>query len=180
MMPTARKENITIRTVAEETIVYDLEKNKAHCLNPTAAFVWHHCDGQTSVEKLAALVEEKLSVANGEAVVRLALEQLSRRSLLLEAVVPLAGEARHTRREALKKLAAVAAVAAALPLIMTMTAKSSRAAASDPCAASAAAANLAACTGLPNGRGCSRSSCDSNGKLTSNESGECSNSGVCT
>jgi hypothetical protein len=44
-LPQARTEGLTVRELAEETLVYDKERHKAHCLNRTAACVWKHCDG---------------------------------------------------------------------------------------------------------------------------------------
>ena len=48
-VPVARKENLVIQEMPEEVLVYDMDTNKAHCLNRTAAFVWKSCDGKNSV-----------------------------------------------------------------------------------------------------------------------------------
>jgi len=53
MKPRARKDDLLIQDLPEETLVYDVVRHRAHCLNRTAALVWRHCDGKTSVEKLA-------------------------------------------------------------------------------------------------------------------------------
>jgi hypothetical protein len=124
VFPRARKDRLTVRELPDETLVYDQERHKGHCLNATASLVWRHCDGQTSVDELARLVARELRMGlrrAGEAVevVGLALEQLGRRHLLDEAPEPLPGPRRVTRREALKKLA----LAAALPLVMTVATK---------------------------------------------------------
>jgi hypothetical protein len=118
--PKARKDQLTVRDVAEETLVYDLERHKAHCLNPTAAFIWKHCDGDTTIPDLARLLREELNVPQPEMVIRLALEQLSRRHLLEQPIAPPSAAARLSRRDALKKLAVAAAV---LPTVMTLTAR---------------------------------------------------------
>jgi hypothetical protein len=125
MLPRARQDKLTVRELSDETLVFDHQRNKAHCLNQTVALVWRHCDGQTDVAELTRLLHQSLGVPAGEAVVGLALEQLGSRHLLVEAVEPLAGSARLSRREALKKLA-LAAVA--MPLVMTVTAPNARAA----------------------------------------------------
>jgi len=119
MHPCARKENLTIRELSEETLVYDREHGKAHCLNRTAALVWKHCDGQHDLAALAMLLQGELELpaVEAEAAARLALEQLSRRHLLKEPITPLEAE-RLTRRAALRKIAV--ATAAALPLVMTL------------------------------------------------------------
>jgi hypothetical protein len=121
--PHARKEKLTIRDLPDETLVYDLERHKAHCLNATAALVWKHCDGKTPLEKLAQILQETQNVPAPEAAVSLALEQLNRRYLLQGSIDPVSGPQRLSRREALKK---VAATAIALPLVMTISAPLAR------------------------------------------------------
>jgi hypothetical protein len=138
-LPKARTERLTVSELADETLVYDHDRQRAHCLNATAALVWRHCDGQTSVEQLAALLPQG---EGAEAVVRLALDQLSRRGLLVEKVAPLTGQARVSRREALKKLV-VAAVA--LPAVMTIVA---------PKAWAGFSQLPTSCQGLNNGAAC--------------------------
>ncbi len=118
MLPCARKDRLTIRELPEETLVYDQDRHKAHCLNATARAVWRHCDGETSVDELARIVAKEIGIASASAVVGLALEQLARRHLLETAPAPAAD--RISRRDALKKLAAGAAL---LPLIMTVATK---------------------------------------------------------
>jgi hypothetical protein len=121
--PHARKEKLTIRDLPDETLVYDLERHKAHCLNATAALVWKHCDGKTPLEKLAQILQEAQNVPAPEAAVSLALEQLNRRHLLEQTMEPISGPQRLSRREALKK---VVATAVALPLVMTISAPLAR------------------------------------------------------
>ena len=48
-LPAARTSGLVVRELAEETLVYDEERHRAHCLNRTAALVWRHCDGKTPV-----------------------------------------------------------------------------------------------------------------------------------
>ncbi len=120
MFPRARTDHLTVRELGDETLVYDRERHKGHCLNRTAALVWCHCDGRTSLAGLAQVVADETSVDDAAAVVGLALEQLGRRGLLVEAPTPLAPTERVGRREALRKLAFVAAV---LPLVLTIATK---------------------------------------------------------
>ncbi len=125
MQPKARQEKLTVRDLPDETLVFDHARNKAHCLNRTVALVWRHCDGKTSVAELAWMLNAELGIPAEESVVGLALEQLGSRHLLEQPVEPLAGFARLSRRDVLKKLA-LAAVA--MPLVMTITAPNARAA----------------------------------------------------
>ena len=59
MLPCRREKDLIVRQLSDETLVYDLKRDKAHCLNPTAAAVWRHCDGRTSVSQLAALLRRE-------------------------------------------------------------------------------------------------------------------------
>ncbi|HKI35501.1 MAG TPA: PqqD family protein [Gemmataceae bacterium] len=127
LLPIARRENLVVRELPGETLVYDLKQNKAHCLNRSAALVFCHCDGQTTLAELAAVLRRELGVPDVDAAVRLALEQLSRRGLLEQAVPrPEEGE-RRSRRAALRKLTAVLG---AVPLVLSLTTRHASAAVS--------------------------------------------------
>ena len=52
--PKAR-EDVVFRPLADEWVLFDPRRHLLHVLNLTAALVWSHCDGETSME---ALVEE--------------------------------------------------------------------------------------------------------------------------
>jgi hypothetical protein len=124
LFPVARQDGLVVRELPDETLVYDLRANKAHCLNRAAALVWRLCDGRASLAKLAAALREELGVPDGEAAARLALQQLSRRGLLENPAEPESAEGRIGRREALRKLA----VLGALPIVMTVAARHASAA----------------------------------------------------
>jgi Coenzyme PQQ synthesis protein D (PqqD) len=81
-LPKARAENLVVRELPEETLVYDVRSHEAHCLNRTAALVWKCCDGKTPVAAMAARVASELGVARDEALVRSALAQLGGTGLL--------------------------------------------------------------------------------------------------
>jgi len=40
------KKRAYVKQADGEVLIYDLERNKAHCLNNTAARVWQYCDGE--------------------------------------------------------------------------------------------------------------------------------------
>jgi hypothetical protein len=120
MFPKARLDKLSVQDVPHGTMIYDLEGNKYHCLNRTTALVWKHCDGQTSEAQLALVIHKELHLPADEAIVRLALEQLERRRLLEAPLDPWTSARRQARRDWLKNLAITAA---ALPVVMTVTAK---------------------------------------------------------
>jgi Coenzyme PQQ synthesis protein D (PqqD) len=121
MQPQARNDQLLIHDLVDETLVYDLARNKAHCLNRTAALVWRCCDGRTSPAEIARQVGAQLNIAANEGLVGLALNQLERARLLQAEAGRQRSVARCSRRDFARKLGiAVAAV----PLVMTVLAPS--------------------------------------------------------
>jgi hypothetical protein len=116
--PSARKSGLVIQEMPDEVLVYDLESNKAHCLNETAAFVWKSCDGKTSVSEIAALVDSKSGAKVSEDLVWLAIDQLSENNLLEEELR--ADFAGQSRREVIKKIGLATVVA--IPVIASLVA----------------------------------------------------------
>jgi hypothetical protein len=117
--PTARKNGLVVQEMPDEVLVYDLETDKAHCLNQTAAFVWKNCDGKTSVNEIVAQFEKQQGSKINEDLVWLAIDQLSERKLLENSVATkFAGE---SRRSVLKKIGFASVVA--LPVIASLVAR---------------------------------------------------------
>ena len=138
LMPRARQDELVVEELQDETLVYDLKRHKARCLNRTAALVWRHCDGQTSVADVAALLEEQLAIPADEAVVWMALDRLERAHLLTEPVTLPADRTQYSRRQMLRTLRRAAGITLLLPVIESIVA---------PLAAvQASCVTLAACT----------------------------------
>ncbi len=117
MMPRARQDDLVVEELPDETLVYDLERHKARCLNRTSGLVWRRCDGRTTVAEVAALLERELKIPADEAVVWMALDRLGRAHLLKEKVTLPADRARYSRREVLRTLRRVAGISLLLPVI---------------------------------------------------------------
>ena len=117
-LPAARGEGIIFKEVDGELLIYDIERNKAHCLNSTAALVWQHCDGRTNVTELARVVSTALGPTFDEIVIELALKQLSRDHLLREPYEGSLVVAGLSRRALVRRLSIGAVL---LPLITTIT-----------------------------------------------------------
>jgi len=115
LLPQARRDGLLVQAIDDEVVVYDTERHKAHCLNRTAARVWEHCDGRTSVADVARRLARELQAPVDQAAVWLAVEQLKKAHLLTEASRSPAG---LSRREVLKRLGVAAAVA--IPLVTTI------------------------------------------------------------
>ena len=53
IVPRARKAGLIVKNLNDEVLVYDLERNKAHSLNSSAAFIWKKCNGRRTVGDVA-------------------------------------------------------------------------------------------------------------------------------
>jgi hypothetical protein len=117
--PLARKKSLIIKELPTETLVYDLENDKAHCLNQTAARVWKNCDGKKTVAQLRALLEKETNSPVPEEMAWLALDQLEKFKLLETPVNHPAHLSGMSRRQMIR-LVGVAAIA--LPVITSIVA----------------------------------------------------------
>jgi len=122
--PRARKEGLLVQELPDEVLVYDLERHKAHCLNPTAALVWKHCDGRTTVSEMVRLLEKSLETSVDEDVVWCALNQLEKDHLLGDKVAWPVGMERISRRTLIRRVGMAAVL---LPLITTIAAPTAQA-----------------------------------------------------
>lgn len=120
-MPEARKQGLVVQEMPEEVLIYDLDTNKAHCLNNTAAFVWKSCDGKNTVTDIAKMFEVNAGKAVSEDLVWLAIEQLNDKKLLnAEMSSTLKGQ---NRREVIKKIGFASMIA--LPIVASLAAPTS-------------------------------------------------------
>ena len=112
--PMARQNGIVVQEMPDEVLVYDLDTNKAHCLNQSAALVWKSCDGSNTVADIVKQFDGKVT----EDFVWLAIDQLNENNLLEGKVVPrFAGQ---SRRQVLKTIGLASMVA--LPVIASLVA----------------------------------------------------------
>ena len=148
LMPRARQDELVVEELQDETLVYDLKRHKARCLNRTAALVWRRCDGQTSVAEVAALLEGQLATPTDEAVVWMALDRLGRAHLLSEPVALPADRAEYSRREVVRTLGRAAGISL-LPVVASILAPR----------AAAAASCVTSCVGVPKCTPCSPNGC---------------------
>ena len=128
--PQVRPDGLLVEQVGDEVVVYDTDSKEAHCLSPLAAAVFNHCDGQTRVDHLPAAVSASLGETVDAERVGDALVQLEERKLL---AAPVATRAGVSRRDLLRRTAAVGAAAAAVPLIVSIVAPTPAAAQTRTC-----------------------------------------------
>lgn len=108
-LPQIKNDNFLEQSLEKELLIYDLNINKAFCLNETAAKVYHACDGTKDIQTMSA----ELSLP--AEVIKLALDDFDRRNLLVDSF-----EINTSRRELIRK-AGFASVFA-LPVISALVA----------------------------------------------------------
>lgn len=120
-LPAARTAQLVVRELPDEVLVYDLDRDKAHCLNKASSMVWKHCDGKTSVAEMTNLLKTEFSTRVDADVVWLAVSQLRRFHLLDEPnATPI--QLKVTRRDVVRKYLPAAL---ALPVILSISSPTS-------------------------------------------------------
>jgi hypothetical protein len=156
--PTARKSGLVIQEVPDEILVFDLNSNKAHCLNMTAATVWKSCDGKTSIQEIASILEKQSGKGVSDDVVWLAVDQLNENSLLEGNATSRFAD--QTRREVIKKIGLASMIA--LPVVASLVAPRN-----------ALASVSCACAGLGGASACTNLAANCGGTCCQNDTGAC-------
>lgn len=135
-LPIIPTRNLVVQTVGKELLVYDLTKHRVFNLNETSALVFNACDGQTSFEALKHRYELT------DDLIHFALRELKTNGLLEDYRSDyFAG---LSRREVVRRIGVTCA--AALPLIVGITAPTAANAQSITCTPDAGdGGNGAAC-----------------------------------
>jgi len=152
-MPQARRSGLIVKEVDSEVLIYDQERNKAHCLNPTSSKVWKYCDGKTTVADACSALTHDLATPVDEKLVWYAVDQFSQDHLLEELVMPAFMMPGLSRRQMVRTLGLAAAVA--VPLVTSILAPTPAQAATcitqgNPCSAAGLCCS-GLCPGEPNG-----------------------------
>jgi hypothetical protein len=123
MLPKKRTRNLLVEEIGDESVVYDLERDRVHRLNQTTARVWALSNGRRTVADVAARLGRELGVAGCEPMVWMALDQLERAYLLAEPLGRTSTARALSRREAIA-LGLTGAAAFVLPGCESVTAPS--------------------------------------------------------
>jgi hypothetical protein len=136
----------------DELLIYDLVRNKAHCLNQTAAMVWKRCDGKTSVKQMVRLLEKKTECPVDEAVVLMAFDQLGKAYLLEGPARKWPGASGISRREVIRRIGIAASVS--LPIVTSIVAPKAAAAINCRAAGQSCTSSAQCCSGVCNASVC--------------------------
>ncbi len=82
MDPKRRQDNLIVREMDDEVLIYDRTANRAVCLNRAAWTVWNHCDGRTSVDQMRTRLSTEMASSLPEGLVERALKDLGAAGLL--------------------------------------------------------------------------------------------------
>src|SRR5262249_29253389 len=141
-----------IEPLDDELLVYDTHSHRSNALNATAAFVWRHCDGKTSIPDLARLMHAELGAPEDEALALLALKRLATARLLEDNRLP-EGVEKVTRRSVARRLALVGGMTVLLPVILSIVAPTAAEAATcvtvADCVARTVCGNTPCCESFP-------------------------------
>ena len=143
-MPKARQEQLIVKELPDELLIYDLKHDQAHCLNETAALVWKNCDGRKTVDQLRELMEDNAGSPVPEEMVWLALDQLETFKLLDEAALKPAQFAGMNRRDLVRR---VGIAAIALPIILSIVSPTAKAQGSCKANGQSCGSNNQCCSG---------------------------------
>ena len=118
--PQSKKQNLVEQQMDGELLIYDLERDRALCLNETSALVWQACDGKRTVADINDLLGKQLKTQTDEDIVWFALDQLSKEKLIEPPVGLDSKFGGMSRRQVIKKIGLGSMVA--LPVVAGLVA----------------------------------------------------------
>jgi hypothetical protein len=150
-LPRIRMNDLVVQEHAAEVLVYDLNLNKAYCLNETSAMIWQLCDGTKTVAEIGQSLSSKLNGSITEDLVWLALDQFKRDNLLENNDRFEINFNGLSRRQVIKKIGFASMIM--LPIVSSVVA---------PRAAEAASGLFANCVPCSSPAQCASNNCSTN------------------
>ncbi len=148
--PKARRDKLVIQELPDELLVYDQQRDMAHCLNRSAALIWKRCDGNTSIAEISHSVAKELKTPVDERAVWFAIAQFSKDHLLEnQPQVPVGMLQGMNRRQMVRTLGIAAVVA--VPLVTSIVAPTPAQAATCLPSGAACTSSAQCCSGLCSG-----------------------------
>ena len=119
-LPEAKTLNIVVQESEKETLLYDLENNKAFCLNETCASVWKKCDGTSGIGEIAEAMSKEIGTTVSNDVVFLALEELKKNEIVSDFDGEYSQFDGLSRRDVIRKVGFASMIA--LPVVSSIVA----------------------------------------------------------
>lgn len=120
MKPLARKNRLVLQEAGDDLLIYDLNNNRAVCLNETSTFIWQICDGNRDIAEIQTAVEKKFGETVTEDLVWFAIDQLKQENLITNSSDVATGFEGLSRRAMIRKAGLSSMVV--LPFITALTA----------------------------------------------------------
>ena len=117
-LPLARKQDLIVKELQDEVVVFDSKRNKAFCLNQTSAAVWKSCNGQTTIAEMTTQLRA-IDASISDSVVWFALHQLETDGLMQQTIAAPTEVVGLTRKDVIRKFGLAAAV---VPLVAVLVA----------------------------------------------------------
>lgn len=130
--PLSRRADLVVEESGDELLIYDQRRDLAHRLNPTAAIVWRHADGERTIEDLVGVLRDSVGELADEDLVMISLDGLTEAGLLEEHPERKAEEARLSRRRFIRRVGVVGSAALVLPVVHSIVAPTPASAQSGP------------------------------------------------
>ena len=149
--PQAKTRGVIVEHLADEVLVYDLGRDRAHCLNQAAARVWEMCDGRKTIAQIATEISGGGEEEASREAVWLAVEELSRAGLMEEKIKRPTVKG-MSRREVMKRIAVAAAIG--VPVVTSIVAPTASHAANCIASGGACTTSPNCCSGVCNAGRC--------------------------
>ncbi len=115
--------NLTIEELPDELMIFDANRNKAFCLNQTAAFVWKHADGSRTVREIADLMTKQMGKPVTQEMIEFSLNVLAKDGLLEAPATSMPMAPGLTRRAILRKFGLAAMGLPAVTVLLVSPAR---------------------------------------------------------
>jgi len=162
--PISRRDDLVVQELNGEVLVYDLKTHKALCLNETSALVWNACDGTRDIGELRDYASAKMNSPVTDDLIWLAIDQLKKEDLLVDAPDAKSYFGGMSRREVVKRIGVGSAIA--IPIIAGLIAPQAANAATACTCVGTQTSNAITCTvasTCTGGRTCTGVSCNGGG-----------------
>ena len=118
-LPLLRTENLVVKELPNEILIYDLENNKAYCLNETARLIMNECNGVNSVDDSIISLNRKLNTKLDEEMIWMVINQFQEFNLIEKGYEIPVQTTKVSRRRILQT---AAALGIALPIVTSLVA----------------------------------------------------------
>ena len=125
--PETRNENIVIQEMNKEILIYDLNTNKAFCLNETSAIIYQLCDGTRNIHEIVQSFNQITKNSITDDLIWLALDKFKQDNLLEDDSIEINFNG-LSRLQVIKKVGLASLIA--LPLVSSVVAPTAGMAAS--------------------------------------------------